>query len=414
MIGLNATASVSDGAGHDAPARRPSSTFLVKPKKKGSWLTTLLVAVVMLAGLVGFGVALLGREHAEPKLTESPLKVKGGSIGMEKDSPTWGYVKYAPAELQAPLRPLPVAGRIQVDEAMSARVMAPLPGRVEKVEVMLGQVVVEGQVMLTVRSGALVDLDAASQMAQTEVSAQQRAVERIKTLVQLQALPEKDLLMAEKELREAQLALTSAKLKRQSLRVKPHGDGEFDVVAPRPGVVVERHVSVGQEVGPDHDTPLLVLAELNEVLAVASVPEPEVRGLLPGQIAQVTLAGATEPVFEGVIEHVSPVVDPDRHTVDVRLRMKNMDGALRPNAWVLVAFPARGDKRIVLPSGAVVTDDQTTAVFVKSATGALVRRTVMAGRQRDGKTEIISGLQPGEQVVVQGALLLLNTVQLAQ
>lgn len=381
------------------------------PKRNPVAVTLTALAIVVVVS--GFGVVMLGKEHAEPKLTEPILQVVAGNVTAEPGSRAWQYVKFAKPELAEPLRPLPVAGRVGFDEAATGRVMAPLQGRVEKVHAQLGQTVTAGEVLVTVRSGDMVELETAQRLAETSVLAQQRTVERVKTLVQLQALPERELLAAQKELKEAQLTLQASKLKQQSLRVKARADGEFDILAPRSGVVVQRQVFVGQEVAPDHETPLLMIADLSEVLAIASVPEADVRGLQPGQKATVALAGGQSSGIDGQIEYVSPVVDLDRHTVDVRVRVRNTEGQLRPNAWVQVQFPAHGEKRLVLPMSAVVTDDQRTAVFVKVSPGKVAKREVVVGRQRDGLSEVLSGVQPADDVVVQGALLLLNSVQLA-
>jgi hypothetical protein len=79
--------------------------------------------------------------------------------------------------------------------------------------------------------------------------------------------------------------------------------------------------------------------------------------------------------------------------------------------------PAGATRRVVVPSDAVVTDDQKSVVFIRrSIPGGKVRlerREVQPGRVRDGKTEVLSGLAEGESYVARGALLLLNALDLA-
>ena len=82
-----------------------------------------------------------------------------------------------------------------------------------------------------------------------------------------------------------------------------------------------------------------------------------------------------------------------------------------------MTFASAGEKRIVVPAEAVVTDDQKSVVFIKrEAPGGatrLERREVKMGRVRDEKAEIVSGLEDGETFVSRGALLLLNALDLA-
>ncbi|MEO8605198.1 MAG: hypothetical protein ABI629_21700 [bacterium] len=123
---------------------------------------------------------------------------------------------------------------------------------------------------------------------------------------------------------------------------------------------------------------------------------------------------AAEPGIAGTVEYVGEVVDPQRRMVAVRVRVPNGAHALRPNAFVQVAFAPDDHQQVVVPAESVVTDDQQSFVFVRPAgSNGLERRAVVVGRQHDGKVEIASGLQPGDAYVTKGALLLLNAVDLA-
>ncbi len=377
-------------------------------------LRTILTAIGLFAVTGVFAVTLLTREHAEPVVPVSPVKVAGDVLRIPANHPAWQYVLFDAAQLAPALVALPVPGRVIVDEGRTTRLMAPLLGRVDAVAARLGEHVQKGDKLLSVRSGALVDLVTEEKLAETGVSAQSRNLARVKSLVDLQAAPVKDLQQAERDLKDAQLALDAAVLKGKSLRVEPGGDGLYWLVAPRAGVVVERDVAVGEEVGPNRNAPLLVIAELDEVLAIGSVPEADLGTLAPGEAAAVTLPSAPGRAYPGTIEWVSQMVDAERHTVDVRVRLKNEDGGLRPNAWVQVAFQPVTTPRIVLPSEAVVTDEQRSVVFVRAADQSVQRRTVQVGRQRSGRVEVMGGVQAGEKVAVSGALLLLNALALSR
>jgi cobalt-zinc-cadmium efflux system membrane fusion protein len=385
-----------------------------KPSRAGAHVTTAAVVVAAAVGLTLFGFAMLNKTEKMPEVAVSPVKVQGKELTIPVGSPSWAYVKVAAAAPDKPIEPLPVAGRVAVDETKTSRISSPLQGLVDSVTVRLGQEVKAGDVLLAVRSGALVDLQAEQRLAQAHLRAQSRNLARIQSLVQLQAAPEKDLVAAREAFEEGKVALQAAELKQHSLRVRSESSGRFEILAPRAGVVVLRDVSPGQEVGPDRTEPLLVIAELEQVWAVASVPEAEVEGIEENQLARVWLPSSPGRSVPGTVTWVSPLVDPDRHTVDVRVRVDNKDGHMRPNAWVQVAFAPAGAPRIVIPAASVVTDDERSVVFIKQASGKLERRDVQPGRQRDGRVEILQGLKEGEQVVVEGALLLLNAMVLSK
>jgi cobalt-zinc-cadmium efflux system membrane fusion protein len=240
----------------------------------------------------------------------------------------------------------------------------------------------------------------------------------VRDLVNLRAVPEKDLLLAEEELREAEIALRTAEGKRRSFRLGAldHG-GLYWLEAPRAGTVVDRHALVGMEVGPDRGEALLSIAMLDEVVVIADLLETDVAGVKPGQKAIVTPGSAADKPLPGTVEYVAAVVDPVRRTVAVRVRVPNPGQELRPNAFAQVSFvEADTTRKIVVPTEAVVTDGQKSVIFIREEKRPgeyrFLRREVHAGRSRDGKTEILEGLKAGETYVARGALLLLNALDL--
>ena len=383
------------------------------PSAAGSrpFIITASVAALIILGMV---VSFL-RTEPRPARASNPVAVAGDHIDIAQGAPTWGYLEFAQAGLDNPIPPEPVPARVAFDEMRSSPVVAPLPGRVDAVVARIGQRVQQGDRLLSIRSTALVDLKKEISLMSSEEAAKAKAVERLRSLVALKAEPEKDLIAAEQDLRQAQLAREAAELKLRSLPVATADDSVYWLPAPRNGVIVQRDVLVGQEVGPDRGEPLLVVAELDEVIVTADVPESEVAGLQIGQTARVLSPLGPEDGFQGKVEYIGEVVDPLRRMVEVRIRVSNPDRILRANAFVQVAFAPVDRQRVVIPAEAVVTDDQQSFVFVRpSAEGnGLERRRVALGRQQAGRVEITSGLKPGETYVTKGAILLLNAVDLA-
>jgi cobalt-zinc-cadmium efflux system membrane fusion protein len=373
----------------------------------------------VLAALLLFTAAVIQhhfRQLPSAPSAELPYRVHDDRIDLDPSSPTWGYLALTRAEMSAPLAPEPVPGRVAFDEARAAPVVAPLQGRVDTVALRLGQRAEAGDHLLSIRSAAFVDLLQEIDQLRASEAARRKIVDRLQALVQLKAAAEKDLQSAELELNEARLARDSAELKLRSRSIAPTGDGSYWLTAPHAGVVVERNVLVGQEVGPDRADPLLVIAEIDEVIVTADVPEQDVTWVHTGAVAHIASAAAPGRQIEGEVEYVGEVVDPVRRMVNVRVRVANTDRKLRPNAFVTVTFSAGNEPTLVVPAEAVVTDDQRSFVFVRTAEQPpqLTRRTVETGRQHEGAVEIVNGLATGETYVSRGAILLLNAVELAQ
>jgi membrane fusion protein, heavy metal efflux system len=404
-----------------SPLTNQVATRAIQPERGHLALVRRVAAVFLgLGALVGLGVAMfqiLNRQ--DPATAPSAVEIRDGAVVMGRDAAQLRYLSVQVAEESEALAPPPAPARVTVDESRAAPVFASLAGRVEQVVVQLGQEVRPGARLLAIRSAGLPDLGRDIELARAGLSVKRTAVERVRDLVDLRAVPQKELLLAEQELREAEIALRTAEGKRRSLRIGGGGaldeSGLYWVTAPRAGTVVERRALVGMEVGPDRDQALLTVADLDAVMVVADLLESDVTGIQPGQKALVTGAAPGESPAEGTVAYVADVVDPLRRTVAVRVRVPNTDRRLRPNAFAQVTFLPPPISRVVVATEAVVSDGQQPVAFVRIEDGSshrFERRPVRVGRTRGGKTEILEGLKPGESYVERGALLLLNAIDL--
>ncbi|HEV7555369.1 MAG TPA: hypothetical protein VGO00_07950, partial [Kofleriaceae bacterium] len=102
----------------------------------------------------------------------------------------------------------------------------------------------------------------------------------------------------------------------------------------------------------------------------------------------------------------------DRHTVPVKVELANTDGALRPNSYAQLELFDATPVKVTLPASAVMSDGSKTYVYLKDAKGSLVRRDIKAGSVSAGVIPVLDGLDAADQVVIQGAILLDNQIQL--
>ena len=186
----------------------------------------------------------------------------------------------------------------------------------------------------------------------------------MRSLAEVQAVSQKEVLNAEQELREAELALAAAIDKKRALQIGAYGaSGLYWIRAGQDGTVVERRSLIGMEVGPDRDEPLAVIAQLSEVIAIADVVDEAALSRRAARRGGPLLA--TGRSFTGRVEHVARIVDPHRRTVAARVRVPNTQGRLRPNAFARITFAPRSQHVVIIPADAVVTDDNRSVVFVR-------------------------------------------------
>ena len=368
----------------------------------------ILVGALVLSALA----ILLARHYDRPSPPLDPpapgMTVGSDFVSLTATAPMWNVVKVEPAQAAAARWTDPVPARIVFDETRTSRLGSPLAGRVTAVMVERGQRVKNGDALFTVSSPNLAELRADLDKAMVERSTAQINLDRIKNLVDAGSLPAKELTNAQQEMSEAELSVRLAQQKLASLKVAGAGAASFTVNAPRDGVVVEKNVLVGQEVDSSGGS-LMAIADLSEVWVVADLFESDVGALAPGAKAKVQIDNQE---YDGSVDMVSEIVDPERHTVPVRVRLANPSGTLRPNAYAQIQFYEEAAAGAAVPASAVLFDGAHSYIYVQNAKGALVRRNIEVGTPSGGMVPVRSGLKVGEKVVVRGAILLDNQIQL--
>jgi RND family efflux transporter MFP subunit len=371
----------------------------------------------VLAALVVAGVAITGAALFHRKMPAEPqpapgMRVDKDSVTLASGAPQWKALRLGKVEAATERWSEAFPARFRVDEAVASRVGSPLAGRVTTVSVELGQSVKAGAPLFAVASPDIAALRAEQQKAAVDLEVSRAAYERVKAMVEARALPAKDELESDQQEKQAELALKLAKMKLSSLKVSTRGENEFTVVAPRDGVIIEKSVLPGQQVTTDDS--LVSVAELDVVWVLADLFEADAAGITNDSPARITSPSLPGFSVEAPVERVSSVVDPERHTVAVRVKVQNPDGRMRPNMFAEVSFrTAALPNAVEMTATALVSDGPKQYVYVQESPGHFVRRSIVAGPQRDGKVTVLSGLKAGETVVEQGAVLLDNQIDLA-
>jgi cobalt-zinc-cadmium efflux system membrane fusion protein len=374
-------------------------------------LSAVLAAVG--GGLAIAAAAMFSTKPPTPLPPPRGMTVGEHVISLSSNAPQWNVLHLAKATATREAYGDPVPARVRIDETSAARVGSPLAGRVNNVFVELGQNVKKGTALFTVASGELPTLRGELARATVDVEVARAQYQRVHDMVAERLMPGKEELAAAAQKREAELAQQAAESRLQALRITAtKNDNEFTVTAPRDGVVVEKNVLPAQEV--DSDTTLMQIADVSTVWVLADLFESDAMGIAPGTPARITLPSLPGYTIETKVDSVSAVVDAERHSVPVKVRLPNPDARLKPNQYAEMRF------RIALPSGtaevaasALVSDGATQYVYVQEGPGKLVRRNVTAGTVRDGRVLILQGVRVGETVVEQGGILLDNQIELS-
>lgn len=176
------------------------------------------------------------------------------------------------------------------------------------------------------------------------------------------------------------------------------------IFAPRSGIVLRRGVTVGTAVDPS--TELLTIADLSHVWVFAEVPETDASQVRVGTPATLEFPGSGRPLFPAAVEFVYPTLTERTRALRVRFSVANSDGALRPGLYGTARFGTGSRESLTVPRDAVVDTGATQHVFVRTSAGTIEPRTVRLGARLAERTEVVSGLEIGEEVVASGVFLI--------
>jgi cobalt-zinc-cadmium efflux system membrane fusion protein len=335
---------------------------------------------------------------------------------------------------------------------------APLSGRVTQVLVKPGDKVNAGQTLAMLNSPEInilaaetlqtksqieaeikrsqAELDAEINQATARVDLTQANYNRDKQLYEEQIASQKAMQTSLAELKVAQSQLQMAKARKEAVlggltaKLKVSSDSlarrlqqlgatqahiqkmlkeqralaNVPLVSARDGIISRIDASPGQNIEPT--VPLFVVSDLRRVWATANVYESDMSAVRIGQDVELTVAAYPEKHFKGVVTFVSPTVDAQTRTLPVRIEIDNPDLSLKPGMFARLSISTAASRQaILIPRNALVQDADKYVAFISDREGYRPA-VVQLGKTFGQKVEIVSGLTPGDKVVVKGAFQL--------
>lgn len=303
----------------------------------------------------------------------------------------------------------PLNGKVTYNENVTARITAPISGRVVAIKAELGDSVHRGQALLIMDAPDLGNAVADSEKANADARLKLMVLNRARTLYQGEALARKDL-----ESAESDYAAATAEARRAALRLKnlmPDGMKDsnegYALRSPIDGVVAQRQVNPGEEIRPDLTDPLFTITNPAQVWVTIDLPESLLSRARIGQPVSITVDAYPNRTFNGRIERIAPALDPITRRVAVRCSVDNSGSLLKPEMYARVTLIADADKTAFrIPNTALVSDGLYSYVFVELSPGVLRKQQITLMAQDQIYSYTTMGLQTNERIVTTGALLL--------
>jgi membrane fusion protein, heavy metal efflux system len=309
------------------------------------------------------------------------------------------------------------SGRVTLDDLRSGHVFSPVTGRVVKITAQLGERVKKGQPLATIESPDIGNTVSDVHKAEADLIAAQHDYQRKKDLFEQKAGSAADLEASEDNYRKAKAELERARQKQALLRV-----GSVDAVtqtytlpSPIDGEVLMRNINPGIEVQGQYSggatQELFTIGELDKVWVLADLYEMDISRVHVGTPADVTVVAYKDKVFKGQVDWVSGMLDPNTRTAKVRCTFDNPGGVLRPEMYATVQISVDQKKALAIPRNSLLRLGEYKVVFIQLGEEPdRVRFQRVPVEVDEGESsqwlEVKHGLEPGQKIVVNGAILL--------
>lgn len=293
-------------------------------------------------------------------------------------------------------------GRLVIRPEAESSLGAPTAGRVASVYVRPGQSVTAGQMLLSIQSADAAAARATLLQASARAAAAEEALRRQTEMVSKGVGLELERFEAQTKAIEAR-----AELDRAHRAAALIGTGEGDRVslrAPRGGVVMTLKAAVGAMVAPGAE-PLVQIGDASRLWVIADIPESDTAMVTAGQRATVFIPSARKELA-GVVDGFGSGIDPESRRLPVYVALQGDVRELRAGMHAELDLSATVRAPSLPVTAVLIKDGKRRVVYVQGADGRFEAREVRTGPTHAGKVTILEGLQPGERVVVKGALLL--------
>ena len=328
----------------------------------------------------------------EGKVNMTDAQVKAAGISLDSSTPA--TIRSA---LQFP-------GEIRFNEDRTAHIVPRVTGVVESVSANLGQLVKKGQVLAVISSTVVSETRAELQSAQKRRELARTTYERERRLFEEKISPEQDVLQAQQALREAEIATANANQKLMTIGATGSSTslGRFELRAPFDGMVVEKHITLGESVREDAN--VFTISDLSTVWAEMSVAARDLAQVRVGEKV-VVRAGAFDAAASGTISYVGSLIGEQTRTARARVTLPNPQGAWRPGLFVNVDVVAdEVNAPVTVASSAIQNLEEKPVVFLK-VPGGFVPQPVQLGRTDGKRVEVVGGLKAGATYAAAGSFV---------
>lgn len=300
-------------------------------------------------------------------------------------------------------------GKITADNNKMIEIFPIVGGNVSKVYVELGDYVKKGQLLASIRSTEVASFEKELEDAKNDVVVAKNNVKVAQELFDGKLTTERDVLEAKSMLTKAQSQLHRINETYKIYNIR--GGSTFDIHAPINGFIIQKKINQDMILRNDLSDNIFDIAEIDQVWALANVNESDINLVKLGINAEVSTLSYGDKKFNGKVDKIFNIIDPETKAMKVLIKLDNQDYLLKPEMRATIKlYYTEKDSMVSVPSQAVIFDKSKSYVMIFKDRNNIETRQVEFYRQIGNKTFISAGIIAGERVVTENQLLIYDAL----
>lgn len=339
-----------------------------------------------------------------------------GNVMTPPAENTADKVSYIPVsavtvEKQTIATTITLSGKVQADSEVM--IMPKTPGKVESLAVKVGDSVEKNQVLFSLEKTDMLSSynQAAAQLKMAEANYQSTKekidnaklqLERYQELYEIGAVSKAELEQMEIQASDANLLAVEAQLEQAQagFQKAENALNDMDVKSPISGIVTSLDIGAGDMVS--NASPAATVVSMDRVYVNVSVSEKEINNIQEGQEVKVNVSSASKTNIKGTIDSLSLAADARTGKYSLKVYIDNKDHVIKPGMFAQVKIDTNTKNDVlVVPTDAVSYHGGQYVAYVIDD-GKAVEKEVITGLDNGKETEIVSGLEEGEILIVKG------------
>jgi membrane fusion protein, heavy metal efflux system len=307
------------------------------------------------------------------------------------------------------LSQITLTGNIAPDETKMVNIFPLVSGVAEDVKVQLGDIVQKGQTLAVLKSAEMAGYTKDYISASADLKNTKRILESTEDMYKGGLASQKDLEQAQSDY---QKAVAENKRAGTVISINKSNDNGYIVRSPLSGFVVQKSLTGNTQVRADNSQSLFTVADLSTVYVLANVYESDIAKIQTGDPVKITTLSYPNKTFEGKIDKIDNMLDPDNKAMHARIKIANPGNLLKPGMFANISIKAKsGEDLPFIDANAIVFDNDRNYAVVVDGKAKVHVQPIMVAKTVEDRAYISKGLKPGDRIVASRQVYLYESLK---